>query len=302
MCLYPKLVQNPRYKPNKKNGGVVPECDDVRKMTIPAECGRCAECRKKKVREWRIRIEWENKTNPDPVYYVTFSFSEEALDDMPNDANVAAERAVRKWVYRCVKATGKSPKYWLCPELGPNNTERLHLHGVIWTKYPEHLEKWGYGNVKVEKCTEDTVGYCTKYILKPDEIHPEFFAKMICSKGIGKGFLKSEDAQQLIRKKDEDKEFLRTKTGKKINVPQYWRRQLFSDETLENKWIRKLDKEVMYVNGEKLPVSNTEEWAYFIEAQEEERRRTERLGYPKFPWNKKNYMETRKKVQKNLQN
>ena len=28
MCLYPTLIDNPKYKSNKKNGGVVPHCND----------------------------------------------------------------------------------------------------------------------------------------------------------------------------------------------------------------------------------------------------------------------------------
>ena len=30
MCLYPKLIKNRRYVPNKKNGGVPPQCPDER--------------------------------------------------------------------------------------------------------------------------------------------------------------------------------------------------------------------------------------------------------------------------------
>ena len=31
MCLYPKLIKNPRYKATKKNRGIVPICNDERK-------------------------------------------------------------------------------------------------------------------------------------------------------------------------------------------------------------------------------------------------------------------------------
>ena len=44
MCLYPRLMKNKRYMPNKKNGGIVPQLDDIRKETIEVPCGVCLEC------------------------------------------------------------------------------------------------------------------------------------------------------------------------------------------------------------------------------------------------------------------
>ena len=51
MCLYPTLIDNPKYKSNKKNGGVIPHCTDDRIKLVPIGCGYCEECRKK---EWRM--------------------------------------------------------------------------------------------------------------------------------------------------------------------------------------------------------------------------------------------------------
>ena len=48
MCLYPKLIQNPKYKKNKKNGGNVPTPQDDRVLLVPIGCGKCFECMKQK--------------------------------------------------------------------------------------------------------------------------------------------------------------------------------------------------------------------------------------------------------------
>ena len=48
MCLYPRLIKNPKYKPNKKNGGKVNPPLDYRTMYVPIGCGVCMECCKKK--------------------------------------------------------------------------------------------------------------------------------------------------------------------------------------------------------------------------------------------------------------
>ena len=46
MCLYPKLIKNPKYKANKKNGGVIPAVFDIRTKVVPIECGKWMECKK----------------------------------------------------------------------------------------------------------------------------------------------------------------------------------------------------------------------------------------------------------------
>ena len=51
MCLYPKLIKNRRYVPNKKNGGIPPQCPDERLRYITAACGKCMECRQQKQRQ-----------------------------------------------------------------------------------------------------------------------------------------------------------------------------------------------------------------------------------------------------------
>ena len=56
MCLYAKEIDNPKYKPNKKNGGQVPPILDMRLKKINIGCGKCILCMKKKAREWQFRL------------------------------------------------------------------------------------------------------------------------------------------------------------------------------------------------------------------------------------------------------
>lgn len=55
MCLFPRLIPNRRYKPNKKMGET-PFCDDHRKLYVPVGCGKCIECMKQKALQWKIRL------------------------------------------------------------------------------------------------------------------------------------------------------------------------------------------------------------------------------------------------------
>ena len=47
MCLYPKLIDNPKYKSTKKNGGEIPPILDERVRKVPIGCKKCIECKRK---------------------------------------------------------------------------------------------------------------------------------------------------------------------------------------------------------------------------------------------------------------
>ena len=79
MCLYPTLIDNPKYKANKKNGGVIPHCNDQRLKLVPIGCGKCEECRRKKSGEWRVRLEQEFIHNKQKCRFITLTFNQGAL-------------------------------------------------------------------------------------------------------------------------------------------------------------------------------------------------------------------------------
>ena len=49
MCLYPRLIKNRKYIANKKNGGNIPPVSDLRVLVVPVGCGKCIECKNKRV-------------------------------------------------------------------------------------------------------------------------------------------------------------------------------------------------------------------------------------------------------------
>lgn len=86
MCIFTKYIKNPRYKPNKKNKGIIPILEDPRMKFIPAKCGKCIECRKQKQREWVVRLSEELRTNP-KCYFVTLTFDEVNKEKFKGDEN-----------------------------------------------------------------------------------------------------------------------------------------------------------------------------------------------------------------------
>ena len=153
MCLYPKLISNKKYQPNKKNGGVVPPLADKRALNVAAGCGNCMECRKKKALEWQIRLCEENRSQKMKGYFVTWTFSNESLIKLENILrnegciyegwkmeNEICRKAVRLYMKRWNNDFGKTLRHWMVTEKGGNNSERIHMHGLVWTdKEPNEI-------------------------------------------------------------------------------------------------------------------------------------------------------------------
>ena len=91
-------------------------------------------------------------------YFVTLTYSDETLDyfakvgvdenrltgyDMDNEISRVS---VRRFCERWRKKFGKSVRHWFVNELGGNFSERVHLHGLVWTgENPEEIGKvWNF--------------------------------------------------------------------------------------------------------------------------------------------------------------
>ena len=86
MCLYPRLIPNPKFRTSKKRGYYKPSLHDARLNYVPVACGKCYECRKKKAREWRIRLAEEIRHNKS--YFVTLTIDDENLEMLKNELEV----------------------------------------------------------------------------------------------------------------------------------------------------------------------------------------------------------------------
>lgn len=306
MCLYPRFTYNPKYKRNNKNGWEAPKLKDGRLLYVPIECKECIECRKNKAREWHARLMEDIKVNKNGIF-VTLTFSNESLKKLSKDVkgrtdwetqNMIATRAVRLFLERWRKHTSKSPRHWLITELGHKNTERIHLHGIIWTNEKWRIkEHWQYGwiwdgnkkNEKIENYVNGrTASYITKYITKQDLDHVGYRPVILNSAGIGRAYTDGYNSKTNAYKPGETDEAYRTESGHKIKLPIYWRNKIYSEEERELLWIEKLDKKQRWVCGEKIDISkNTIEYYKTVEYY---RKLQAGLGYRKTQaWNKTQY-------------
>lgn len=286
MCLYPKRVANRHYLPNKKNGGWVPECKDERLRGVIAKCGKCIECRQQRAREWQVRLSIEIEAIGN-ARFMTMTFSPESIRllyarDEVNDDNSCATTAVKLFIKRWKKRYNEPLHHWLVTELGHEGTERLHLHGFLWTKIScaEIEEVWKYGWVDTgEYVDQSSVAYCVKYVSKVDEKHPEFISKVLASPSIGKSWLKRKDASDRKFAGKKTIQYFRLPNGKKINMPEYFRKKLYNDEEKEYLRLQKEDAHIMYICGERIDISTIEGKREAIKCREYHRIRSNKLGY-----------------------
>lgn len=299
MCLYSTYMPNPKYKANTKNNGIPPQYKDARTLVVPIACGRCMECKKARAREWQIRLGEDVKYNTNGVF-VTLTFNEETLrklgKEIPKEIqgyardNAIATLAVKKFCNRWRKRTGKNPRHWLITELGHKGTERIHLHGIIWTDERKWIDKhWNTENKQGSKFgftwiqkKNKTVGqaitnYITKYLTKDDKLHREYKSIILCSRGIGKDFLENDKLGYYKFKEEETKEQYVAENWGKRAMPMYYRRKLWTDEEREKLWIHKLNKEERYVLGTKISIKEGIEHYYKVLMNA--RSINERLGY-----------------------
>ena len=306
MCLYPKLIINRKYISNIKNKGIVPELKDKRTKYVPVGCGNCIECRRKKANEWKVRLNEELKSNKGT--FVTLSFKEEKLDELckelkVNECNAVAKLAVKRFNERYRKKNGKAIRHWLISELGHNNTERLHIHGILFEIISKKdLEKyWKYGMVYTGyECSLKTINYVIKYITKIDKDHKGFKSEILCSPGIGKNYIGTTTENQY--KGTQTKEYYRLQNGQKISLPIYYRNKIYSEEQREKLWINKLNEQAIWVGKRKIDVSTAEGMENYLAILKDEQEKNIRCGFGSNDkeWKKKDYNVTLRKINKDI--
>ncbi len=246
--------------------------------------------------------------------FITFTYSNEELNKLEKEIkglngydldNEVATLSMRRFLERWRKKYKKSIKHWFVTEIGGNYTERIHLHGILFTnEKKETIEKiWKYGHIvigngKEHYVNEQTINYIVKYINKPDKIHKEYNSKILTSAGIGKKYLERKDANKNKYKNKETKETYTTRNGANIALPIYYRNHIYNEEEKEKLWLNKLDENVRYVCGVKIDISKEEETYY--KTLEEYRRKNKRLGYGNNEknWELKRYENQRRNLKK----
>ena len=336
MCLYPKQMTNRKYTCTKKNEYVMPdysighnvplppvigrdeygrEIYDNRILKVEIPCGQCIECRKQKAAEWRARINEEiqvHKYN----YFVTLTFDPEQLEKLNKDIkedrlNLIATKAVRRHLERWRKDYKTSLKHWYITELGHEGTERIHLHGIIFSdialtfgdKDQNNMCSWSYwkyGKIFVgDYVNNKTANYIVKYMTKIDTDHKGFNGLILCSPGIGKNWIekhKNDPTYKYIP--NNTRSDYRLNNGAKTRLPKYYRNHLLNEEEREKVWIDFLDSQKIAIMGIEHSTKNERSISNIMTRAQET---SNNLGYgsDSQEWRKKEYNITERMIKKN---
>ena len=85
-------------------------------------------------------------------------------------------------------------------------------------------------------CNEKTINYVSKYMTKKDEDNPEYTGKVLCSPGLGAGYVKRIGKRHEWKGEDTKEDYY-TRQGTCIALPKYYKYKLFTEEQREQLWI-----------------------------------------------------------------
>lgn len=311
MCLYPRFIKNPAY--SKQKYLKIGVTQDERKKYVPIGCGECLECRRQKAQMWRVRLCEELKVNK-YAYFVTLTFNNDNLEklakevDVKNaECNAVATHAVRRFLERWRKKYKKSLRHWLITELGHENTERIHLHGIIFSDFEitnELLQSfWKYGLADTgQYCNIQTINYIVKYVTKIDADHKNYKAVILTSAGIGKAFTETIAAKNTYKyRPHKTVEYYTLSNGYKVALPIYYRNKFWSPKERANLWTERLDKGEIFVNGIRIRnIESEDSQKYYYKLLEDLQRDNINLGYgdTSKEWQKEKYNITFKMLQR----
>lgn len=260
MCLYTKYIENPKYKPNKKNSYNPPICEDRRLFYVPVKCGKCIECRQQKQRAWIVRLSEELRSGKGAGLFVTLTFNEESYKELAaitKNENDMCRLALYRMNENYRQKYKHTIRHWCVTELGDNG--RIHIHGIMWCSASDIEKYWKYGYIYIGRfVNEQTILYITKYMLKYTTIDKNFEPKVLCSKGIGIHYLDRLDSKRNSYRENNTDESYILRSGKKINLPDYYKRKIYTEEEREKMWIEKQEKGYRYIMGEKVSTDNEE--------------------------------------------
>lgn len=214
-CLLPISIRD------KKNGG-----------TLAAPCGKCPQCRLRRVQSWVFRLQQEEKIHNSSLF-ITLTYAPEHIPLTSKGFMDLRKTDFQKFVKRLRKNTGcKTIKYYAVGEYG-GKSWRPHYHAIIYdVDYDDINLAWGLGQIHIGSVSNDSIAYTAKYMYKPkripqhanDDRTPEF---SLMSKNMGKNYL-----TPAIREYYETTQnsFLTLPGGFIQALPRYYRDRVFTPE------------------------------------------------------------------------
>lgn len=229
-------------------------------ITRTVNCGRCAQCLKKKQLDWAFRLTHELQ-NSESACFLTLTYDDETVP-VASAGYSLLRKDFQDFMKRLRKHANRTKiKYYACGEYG-ENTERPHYHAIVFNlprPFDKYVDKaWKHGHIHIGTVNEASIMYTTKYTLKGlkrrkaeevDEFgrEPEF---TLMSNGLGIGYIKNEIVRYL---RQNGTKLLTLQGGVKKKLPRYYIEKMFTDPTELALWRAAANSELQsHTTGEDL--------------------------------------------------
>lgn len=203
---------------------------------IPVPCGKCPNCKRRRVSEWAFRLRQEDRISA-AAFFITLTYEVPPLTSrgfmtlQPRDLTLFWKR---------LRKSGLVFKYYAVGEYG-STRKRPHYHAILFlsaalteTECHKIIDRsWGLGGVHVGGVSGASIAYTLKYIDKPTRI-PEHrnddrvkeFSRS--STGLGASYV-TDDIKK-YHNLHVDELFVRI-DGYKVPMSRFYRNKILSDRS-----------------------------------------------------------------------
>lgn len=206
----------------------------VQKYGVVVPCGKCPQCKLKRVNAWVFRLEQEARQHKTSLF-ITLTYERPPMSS--NGFMTLYKKDYQDFIKRLRKHihgnTKSNIKYYACGEYG-GKTWRPHYHAIIFDVFQDQIAAtWKHGHIHCGEVNNNTIAYCCKYICKDKRVG--LFAKddrikefSLMSKNLGLNYITAE-----TKKYHTDVElnsFILKPDGHKQCLPRYYRDKIFTEE------------------------------------------------------------------------
>lgn len=204
---------------------------------IPVPCGKCPECRSRRISGWSFRLEQESRRSLS-AWFVTLTYGTESVPITNKGFMTLYKPDLQNFYKRLRKISNEKLKYYACGEYG-SKSFRPHYHMILFNAQVADIDAaWSLkgvpiGNVHFGDVNGASIGYCLKYMSKvsriPMHANDDRISEFsLMSKRLGSNYL--TDAMIDWHKSDlNDRMHLVLKDGRKIAMPRYYKDKLYTD-------------------------------------------------------------------------
>jgi len=210
--------------------------DKISQENIPVPCGKCPECKSRRVSGWSFRLQQEGKISSS-AHFLTLTYDTSFVPISPDGEMQLCVRDVQLFIKRLRKrAKGKLPiKYYLVGEYG-TKTLRPHYHLILFNAELSDIQPaWDMGDIYYGEVNGASIGYTLKYMCKESKLDENDTRKKefsLMSKRLGAAYLTAQMVNW--HRNDMLKRIcIMIEDNKRIAMPRYFKGKIFTEKELK---------------------------------------------------------------------